>query len=260
MPGGKYCIAMKRILVTNDDGITTRGIAILAEAMSAIGEVTVVAPDREMSAISHALTLKQTLRVKEIRPRWWAVGGTPTDCVYLGMNRLVNGSVDLVVSGVNRGANLGQDVHYSGTVAGAVEGSILGTSAIAFSQILGGDERADLERAALFARGLAREVLQNSVGKRPLLNVNFPSGEARGVKLTRLGSRNYSDTLEERIDGRGIYEFRIAGSAVHYDQAADTDCQVAQDGYISVTPLQIDLTDFEACVKMASWEVFRDES
>lgn len=251
---------MKKILVTNDDGITTRGIAVLAEAMRDLGEVTVVAPDREMSAISHALTLKQPLRVKEIRPRWWAVGGTPTDCVYLGINRLVGAPIDLVVSGINRGANLGQDVHYSGTVAGAVEGKILGTSAIAFSQILGGDEHADLDRAALFAHDLARAVLERGNGERPLINVNFPTGPARGVRITRLGSRDYTDTLEERVDGRGIYEFRIAGSAVHYDQAADTDCQVAQEGFISVTPLQIDLTDFKACVSMATWELFREKS
>lgn len=249
---------MKRILVTNDDGITTTGIARLAGAMADLGEVTIVAPDREMSAISHALTLMRPLRVKEVQPRWFAVGGTPTDCVYLGINKFIDGPVDLVVSGINRGANLAQDIHYSGTVAGAVEGRILGIAAIAFSQILGGDHGA-LDRAAEFARELARQVLDAAeLGERPLLNVNFPPAKAKGVKLTHLGTRHYIDSLHERADDNGDRYFWIEGSSVHYEQAKDTDCQVAEEGYISVTPLQLDLSDYHERDAMHSWPMFME--
>ena len=250
---------MKQILVTNDDGITTTGIARLAEAVQGLGEVTVVAPDREMSAISHALTLMKPLRVKEVQPRWFAVGGTPTDCVYLGIKKFVGKPVDLVVSGINRGANLAQDVHYSGTVAGAVEGKILGTAAIAFSQIINEDAGA-LERAVDFIRALAEQVLEAvDRGEKPLLNVNFPPKKAKGVKLTHLGIRHYEDSLHERVDENGDRYYWIEGSAVHYEQTKDTDCQVAEDGYISVTPLQLDLSDYHERDEMRSWPMFRDK-
>lgn len=247
---------MIRILVTNDDGITTTGVAKLAEAMSSLGEVTVVAPDREMSAISHALTLSKPLHVKEIRKRWFAVNGTPTDCVHLGIKRLVKGGVDLVVSGFNNGANLAEDVHYSGTVAGAVEGTILGTMAIAFSQIKGPD--ADLDIAAAWAKELAKDVLTLGDGKTTLLNVNFPPERPKGIKLTRLGSRHYEDTISEKTDDNGMRLFWISGMAVRRDRQRDTDCQVTEDGYISVTPLQLDLSNYEELVKMTSWKIFRN--
>lgn len=245
---------MTKILVTNDDGITTTGIAKLAQAMARIGEVFVVAPDREMSAISHALSLSKPLHVKEIQKNWFAVGGTPTDCVYLGLKSLAP-DVDIVVSGINKGANLGEDVHYSGTVAGATEASILGKPAIAFSQILGDDP--DLDRAANFAEELTRQALNYDIGKRPLLNVNFPPCKPKGVRLTRLGVRHYEDTLTEKVDDAGNRTFLVAGTAVHYEQDKDTDCQVAEEGFISVSPLQLDLSDYEAHVKMASWDVFK---
>jgi 5'-nucleotidase len=228
--------------------------------MEQIGRVIVAAPDREMSGISHALSLQKPLRVKEVKEDWFAIGGTPTDCVYLGVHKLAGGPVDLVVSGINRGANLGEDVHYSGTVAGAVEGSLYGCAAIAFSQIGGDLGNESMGRASTFAVRLAKAVLASDIGKRPLLNVNFPPGVPRGVRLTRLGTRHYEDTLTEETDARGNRFFVIAGTAVHYDQDQDTDCQVAEERFISVTPLKLDLTDFEAQVKMADWEIFREET
>ena len=247
---------MKKILVTNDDGINAIGIKVLAEAMWEIGDVTVIAPDGEMSAISHALSIGKPLRLTDHGNQEFSVSGTPTDCVHLGVKYLRKNNVDLVVSGINKGANLGQDVHYSGTVAGAVEGSILGVPAIAFSQILG--EVEDLDKAAKFAIELAQEVLKHQLPHPPLLNVNFPPCHARGVRLTRLGDRHYEDTISETTDDQGNRIFKIAGQAVHYQQDEDTDCQMAEDGYITITPMHTDPSDFETIVKMNCWDVFKE--
>lgn len=247
---------MKKILVTNDDGINAIGIKILAEAMRKIGHVTVIAPAGEMSAISHALSIGKELKLEDFGNNEYSVSGTPTDCVHLGVKHILKDKVDLVVSGINKGANLGQDVHYSGTVAGAVEGSILGVPAISFSQILG--DMDNMEKAADFAVELAREVLNHKLPHNPLLNVNFPPCPAKGVKLTRLGDRHYEDTISERLDEKGSRIFKIAGQPVHYQQDDDTDCQMAEDGYITVTPMHTDPSDFEAIVKMNCWDIFEE--
>ena len=245
---------MKRILVTNDDGIESRGIEVLAEAMSALGEVTIVAPDREMSAISHAITLGRPLRVRERRPGWHSVSGTPTDCVYIGVVDILEGKLDLVVSGINQGANIGEDVHYSGTVAGAVEGSIFGYPAIAFSQIPNLD--VGLEQSAAFAAELAAAVLDNGLAGRTLLNVNFPPPPAKGIKLTRLGRHVYEQAFrEESDDGDGRLVW-IGGNEIHQEQDPDTDAQAVHEGFISVTPLQLDMTDQPAREHLAAWKMF----
>ncbi|HUX06850.1 MAG TPA: 5'/3'-nucleotidase SurE [Acidobacteriota bacterium] len=245
---------MFRILVTNDDGIDTVGIKILAEAMSELGEVTVVAPSREMSGISHALTLGQPIEAEVVRPRWYAVGGTPTDCVYIARVKILNGDIDLVVSGINNGANLGEDVHYSGTVAGAVEGSIFDIPALAFSMTAG--LSVDLGEAASFAKRLASEVLARGIEPRTLINVNFPAPPSAGVKLTRLGRRHYEQVVDERARGNGRFTFRIGGNEIHYEQSPETDCQAIADGYTSVTPLQIDLSDGDSRSRLAAWGIF----
>jgi len=247
---------MKRILVTNDDGIGAEGIALLAEAVSGLGQVTVVAPDREMSAISKALSLRKPLRVERVRDGWYSLSGTPTDCVYVGVVRLLEGEVDLVVSGINRGANLGEDIHYSGTVAGASEGRILGIPAIAYSQIRGGDgvRPESLE----FVTRLTEAVLERGPGSNALLNVNFPPGRARGVRLTRLGVRHYEEAVAEESDADGNPVYLIGGNEVHSEQAPDTDVQAAHDGFVSVTPLQLDLTDRSELRELADWKLFRE--
>lgn len=246
--------SMTRILVTNDDGVSAGGVAALAEAVARLGRVVVVAPEREMSAISHALTLSQPLRMVEVGEDRYAISGTPTDCVYIGIVKILGGDVDLVVSGINRGANLGEDIHYSGTVAGAVEGRLLGFPAIAFSQIVG--DGADIDKAAAFAAGLAEAVLERRAPQPLLLNVNFPPGAARGVRLTRLGRRHYQQSVEENVDPRGRHYYWIGGGECHREQSPDTDVQAARDGYISVTPLQLDLTDADAARQLSSWDIF----
>lgn len=245
---------MRRILVTNDDGIHSRGIAVLAQAMSKVGEVYVVAPDREMSGISHALTLAQPLRIEKLKERWYSVTGTPTDSVYVGVVKIMEEEVDLVVSGINAGANLGEDVHYSGTVAGAVEGSIFKVPAIAFSQIPNLD--VDLSEASDFATKIAGAVLENEIGSQKLLNVNFPPPPARGIRLTRLGYHPYERTVEENKDPRGNLYYWIGGKAVHYEQNPEADTQAIREGFISVTPLQLDLTHGQALRSLKKWELF----
>jgi 5'-nucleotidase len=247
---------MAKIVVTNDDGITTAGITHLAAAMAELGEVVVIAPDQEMSAVSHAISLNKPLTVKELRPNWFSVDGTPTDCVYLGIKDLAT-DVDLVVSGINKGANLGKDVHYSGTVAGAVEGAIFGIPAISFSQISAVDDET-LARAAAFAAKLAAIVLALNDGSKPLLNVNFPSCKPKGVKLTKLGERHYENTISKKMRPNGDRTFQIGGQSVHHQQDQNNDTQAAEDGYISVTPLKIDISDYKEMVEISDWDIFHE--
>jgi 5'-nucleotidase len=248
---------MKQILVTNDDGIDSIGIKVLAAAMSDLGKVTVIAPDREMSGISHALTLGKPLKAEMIKPRWYAVSGTPTDCVYVGRVKIMNGEIDLVVSGINNGANLGEDVHYSGTVAGALEASIFDIPAISFSMTAG--LGVDLAEAAEFARRMAGEVLERGLEPRTLLNVNFPAPPAAGVRVTRLGRRHYEQVVDQTAQGNGRYTFQIGGNEIHFEQSPETDCQAVADGCISVTPLQIDMSDVGARQRLAGWKFLRGE-
>jgi 5'-nucleotidase len=231
-------LAAMRILVTNDDGIFTPGIAQLAEAMSELGEVIVVAPDREMSAISHAFTIMRRIEVKEVKKNWYAVNGTPADCTYIGMHKLTDGPVDLVVSGINNGANLAFDVHYSGTVAGAVEGYFHGARAIAFSQVARGFE--ELQRDAALATRVAKFALSHE--KRLCLSVNFPVEKAKGFRFCSLGRRYYNDTLNELVEPDGRRFFWIEGTATNNTAKSDSDTWAVENGYVSITPLQLDLT------------------
>ena len=192
------------ILVSNDDGVHSAGIAALAEALRDLGQVVVVAPDRERSAVSHSLTLHRPLRVEEIGPGRYAVDGTPTDCVNLGVNGILPRRPALVVSGINKGANLGDDVTYSGTVSAAMEGTLLGLPAFAISLLGRGDFR--FEVAARFARRLAAWVFERGLPPDTLLNVNVPApldGEPiRGFALTRMGRRRYGDAIIDRKSTR----------------------------------------------------------
>src|SRR5436190_15717571 len=192
---------MTRILVTNDDGIYSEGIRKLAKALAALGEVVIVAPDREQSAASHALTLNRPLRLVQLETNEWIVDGTPTDCVNLGVLKLLNDPrPDMVVSGINFGPNLGDDVTYSGTISAAFEGSLLNIPSIAFSAIV--EEGFSFDRCAEFAAKLTGWALENQRDPRIILNVNFPAGPFAGVKVTRLGRRVYSEGIIERLDPR----------------------------------------------------------
>jgi 5'-nucleotidase len=248
-----------RLLCTNDDGILAPGLQVLTEAAERLGEVYVVAPDREQSATSHSLTLHHPVRPVRRGDRRWQVDGTPTDCVMLAVEALLPERPDFVLSGVNHGQNMGEDVLYSGTVAAAMEGVMLGIPAVALS-FAGGDLRADPSTLAGLSDllgDLLRHVLElPGFPRDTLLNVNvppLPPAEIRGVKLTRLGRRVYSNSLTPMRDpwGRDIYW--IGGGSATWRGEADSDFQAVLDGYVSVTPLSLDLTNHGLLTDTASW-------
>jgi len=232
---------MPRILVTNDDGYRSEGIHALAEALRAIGDVTVVAPVEEASAIGHALTLRRPLRLETIADRTFAVDGTPTDCVNVAITQVFKGLPDLVVSGINKGWNLGDDITYSGTVAGALEGALLGIPSIAVSLRATRGEY-DFSHAARTAASFAGAVLRRPLPLRTFLNINVPKGH----RVTVQAKRNHVTSIAERHDpkGRPYYWIEEGENAWHADERSDY--HVVRDGYVSVTPLHPDLTAYDA--------------
>lgn len=245
------------ILVSNDDGIRAAGIRALQEALAAVGEVWVVAPDREQSAASHSLSLHRPLRVEEIAPRCYSIDGTPTDCVNLAINGIMPARPDLVVSGINHGANLGDDVTYSGTVSAAMEGTLLGVPSIAMSLAVG-NGRPDFEPAASFAARLARSVAEHGLPRDTLLNVNVPAlprAALRGYAVTRQGKRRYGDAIVEKIDPRGKKYYWIGGDDMGFVPAEGTDFTAVQSGYISLTPLHLDLTNYASIQQVSALAV-----
>jgi 5'/3'-nucleotidase len=242
------------ILVSNDDGILADGVKALAEAMEGLdGEVWVVAPEVEQSATSHAISIHRPLRIRQVRDRWYAVDGTPTDCSYIAINHILKGRRPrLVVSGINHGPNLADDVTYSGTVAAAMEASILGVPAIAFSLVA--RERFEFGPAARFARALVRAALAQDLSPNMLLNVNVPGGEPRGYEVTRLGKHSYGWDVVEKVDPRGRKYYWIGGNEYQHEDIPGSDCNaVLRDRLVSVTPLQLDLTDDALRARVASW-------
>ena len=234
---------MHRILVTNDDGVRSEGIIALANMLKPLGDVIVVAPLAEASAIGHALTLRRPLRLDTIADGVYAVDGTPTDCVNIAITSVLRGMPDLVVSGINKGWNLGDDVTYSGTVSGAFEAALLGPPGIAISLQNSGDGF-DFSEAARAARVLAQAVLQRGLPARTFLNVNVPKGVTKGFRVTVQAKRNHITKVDERIDPRGQRYFWIEEGQNDWEPHDRSDYQAVRDGYISVTPLQPDLTAF----------------
>lgn len=233
-----------RILISNDDGIHSPGLWALVEAVQPLGEVFVVAPDREQSAASHAISLHRPLRVHQTKPNTWEVDGTPTDCVYLAFHHLLRDKKpDLVLSGINRGANLADDVTYSGTVAAAMEGSLFGAAAVAFS-LVSPSRKYPWADAAAFIRPFVQSLIAWPLPARSLLNVNLPEGPAKGWVWTRMGKRSYEEKVEERRDPRGRLYYWLGGSENAHDFIPGSDCNaVYDDKKVSVTPLQLDLTN-----------------
>ncbi len=247
---------MTRILVSNDDGYLAEGLVALAEAMAALGEVWVVAPDREQSAASHSISLHRPLRIKQIKPRWFAIDGTPTDCSYLAINHLMKERRPaLMVSGINHGPNLADDVSYSGTVAAAIEASLLGVPAIAFSLV--SRSRLDFRAATKFAQQLAKAALENSPPPKMLLNVNIPTDvEWPGYAITRLGKHSYGYDVVEKVDPRGRKYYWIGGSEYQHEDIPGSDCNATIDNrLISVTPLQLILTDQQLLSELERWTI-----
>ncbi len=240
---------MPRILVTNDDGVHSDGIHALADALRTIGDVTVVAPHIEASAIGHALTLRRPLRVEQLRDGVYEVDGTPTDCVNIAFTKIFGVRPDLVVSGINKGYNLGDDVTYSGTVSGALEGALLGVPSIAVSQERTRHEY-DFTHAAAAAATIAGIVLRERIAPQTFLSLNVPTGKPKGFKLTVQAKRNHVTIVDERIDPRGRAYYWIEEGENDWEPHDRSDFQAVRDGYVSVTPLQPDLTDYDALARL----------
>jgi 5'-nucleotidase len=242
-----------RILCTNDDGIHAPGLQVVEEIARALSDdVWVVAPEMDQSGVSHSLSLNDPLRLREVGPRHFAVRGTPTDCVIMGARHILGSKMpDLVLSGVNRGRNVAEDVVYSGTIAGALEGTILGLPSFALSQEFSVETREKplWETALKFGPQILRKVIDAGVPKNTVINVNFPAvtpDEVRGVRVTRQGKRNLGFLkIEERRDGRNNPYFWIGfeRAAVMDTPAEGTDLAALAAGYVSVTPLRLDRTD-----------------
>jgi 5'-nucleotidase len=244
-----------RIMVTNDDGIHAPGIIALAEALRELGDVTVVAPDRERSAAGHSLTLHSPLRVFELRPGWLAVDGTPTDCVNMGIHSLLPDKPDLVVSGINHGPNLGDDITYSGTVAAAMEANLMGIPAIAVS--LGTFERhGHFDAAARVVARVARQVLANGLPADTFLNVNIPDCRAEEMGeplITRQGTRSFIGTIIDKTDPRGRKYYWIGSEEPAFNDEPGTDFHALNRRHVSITPLHLDLTNYESMKILKGW-------
>jgi 5'-nucleotidase len=245
-----------KILLTNDDGVDAPGIKALAAGLSGIGELTVVAPDREQSASGHSLTLQHPLRIRKQAPGWYSVDGTPTDCVFLGVNHLLRQQrPDLVISGINRGGNLGDDITYSGTVAAAFEATLLGIPAIAISLEFKDDFHFDT--AAQVAHEVVTRIIQNGLPPDTLLNVNVPDlpwSELAGFRVTRQGKRCYSDVVHEHRDPRGRRYYWIGGEVLKGNELEGTDAAKVHAGFVSITPIHLDLTNYRALEPLQKWE------
>lgn len=240
------------ILVTNDDGVHAAGLAALADALADLGEVYVVAPDREQSAVGHALTLHRPLRVDQLGERRFAVNGTPSDCVNLGILGLLPERPVLVASGINHGSNLGEDVTYSGTVSAAMEGTLLGVLSMAVS--LSEPDGSGFDEAGAVARAVATRLLVEGVPPLTLVNVNVPRGAVKGVRVARLGHRVYSEKAVRETDPRGRPYYWIGAGPPVWEEDGDSDIAAVHNGYAAVTPLHLDLTHHGALRGMAGWE------
>jgi len=247
------------ILITNDDGIFAPGIIALATELAKMEDVQVIAPERSRSAIGHAITLHKPLRMDKhyhssyVIPAY-ATNGTPADAVMLGYYELFENNLDLVISGINDGPNLGEDVTYSGTVSAAMEASIIGVPSIAVS--MGESTRENFEPAAKFIACLAKFMLETDIPKSTLLNVNYPNlpmDKIKGVRITKLGHRWYTDVVSKRTDPRGSDYYWICGEKQYSENEVGTDCRAIEDDEISITPLTMDLTDMAAMKNWSDW-------
>src|SRR4030095_4583496 len=231
--------SMSVVVLTNDDGIHAPGLAALERALAELGDVDVVGPAREQSTCGPARPLPRPLRPHQLGERRFAVNGTPADCVNLAVLGFLPAPPVLIVSGINHGANLGEDVTYSGTIAAATEGTILGVPSVAVSLVDGGD----FDVAGRVARLIAMRVLVSGLPPKTLLNVNVPAQAPRGIRLARLGHRVYMDKIVEQADPRGRRHAWIGGGDARWDSLEGTDMGAVHEGYVSLTPLHLDLTN-----------------
>ncbi len=253
------------ILVTNDDGVYANGIYALQQAIAEIGQTVVVAPEAEKSAVGHAITISDPIRISELEREngfsGYAVAGTPADCVKLGIKVVLERKPDLVVSGINRGSNVGMSVFYSGTVSAATEAVILGVPAIAIS--LDAWTLPDYSYAAEVAKRFVRTALQKGITPGVALNINIPktpNGEALGFRVTRQGTSNYEERFDKRIDPRQNIYYWMDGELVSHEEDPSVDDVALREGYVSVTPLHYNLTSEESFAHLNSWEEFQNDA
>jgi len=231
---------LKNILITNDDGINDSGLHTLYHAVKDIGKVYVVAPATDQSASSHSFTLRKPIKICNIKNRWFSVDGTPTDCVLIAHHAIINKSIDLIISGINDGPNLGDDVLYSGTVAAAIEGAILGIPAMAVSYL---KDRVNTLPATKLIHSLACHLLKSGLPRKTLLNINIPSGEIKGIKVTVLGKRIYNDMAIKLKGPSNEVTYTIDGE-MGFELKRGSDFEAVYSGYFSITPLHIDMTHY----------------
>ena len=244
-------MSTKRILLTNDDGLHADGLRALEQSLAVLGEIVVVAPDREMSGTSQAISILAPLRIRADDARHYAVSGTPADSVIMALHQILKQKPDLVVSGINQGANLGENVIYSGTVAGALEATLHGVPGIAVS--LASRKSTDFSGAASFAATLAAKVLAEGLPSGVMLNVNVPRGEARGVRITRQSRKITQNVIHENKDPRGRPYYWQDETASFDKVEPDSDYAAIRGHEISITPLQVDRTDYPSLNHLSSW-------
>ena len=248
---------MTKILLTNDDGIHSDGLHKLEEALRAIGDVYVVAPASEMSGASHSLTLSRPLRIRQIDERHFSVDGTPTDCVTIALNQIFprilpdNIRPDICASGINYGPNLGDDASYSGTVAGALEATILGVPGIAFSLVA--RQNFDFTDAARISTEIVQKVLRDGLPQGTLLNVNIPQGKTRGIRVTKQGVKNARPLIVQQTDPRGRPYYWISEERLGHHPDENTDFDAVENGFVSITPMRSEMTDYRTLEQIADW-------
>ncbi|QNV06187.1 5'/3'-nucleotidase SurE [Shewanella algae] len=243
-----------KILVSNDDGVTAPGIRTLSEALSAVAEVLTVAPDRNCSGASNSLTLTNPLRINKLDNGYISVNGTPTDCVHLAIRELYEGEPDMVVSGINAGANMGDDTLYSGTVAAAMEGRFLGLPAVAVSLV--GREFTHYDTAAAYAVKIIMGLKKHPIASDQILNINVPDlplDEIKGIRVTRLGARHKAEGMVRARDPHGREVFWLGPPGIELDVGEDTDFYAVSQGYVSITPLTVDLTAYRQLSQLQHW-------
>jgi 5'-nucleotidase len=249
------------LLITNDDGIYAKGIRVLAKELSMIAKITLVAPDRERSATGHAITVHYPLRVEPVSVDGaadaYAVDGTPSDCVKLSLEALLPDKPTMVISGINRGPNLGTDILYSGTVSAAVEGIIHGVPSFAISLDCF-DDGPYYDVAAAIAKKVVLKINEHGLPPGVLLNINVPTvptEKLRGIKITTLGTRRYRNVFDKRVDPRGRTYYWLAGDVIDLDDDIDTDTMAVKDGFVSITPVHFDLTDYRVMEQLKNWDL-----
>jgi 5'-nucleotidase len=248
-------ISVMKLLISNDDGIEAKGIRVLAESMRELGDVTIAAPDKNRSGASNSLTLDSPVRIDEIDDKVFRVSGTPTDCVHIALTGLLDSDPDIVVSGINAGANLGDDVIYSGTVAAAMEGRFLGYPAVAVSLVME-DRPHHFETAGEAAVRIVKQLQRDPLPADTILNVNVPDcpwSEIRGFEVTRLGHRHRAEAVIKEIDPRGRDMYWIGPAGAEQDAGPGTDFDAIRRKFISITPIHVDLTRYQALEQVAGW-------